>query len=60
VVAVVGYIGEDAVEMLPLKRGDLIVCDADLTTVKQGATRTTPLRAYLTPIVHEFGVVEGR
>ena len=38
VMCAISYIGANATEYLPLKRGDILVCDAEVFTVKQGST----------------------
>ena len=45
VVAAVSYIGKDAAAVLPLREGDLLICDASDVTVKAGSTRPEGLRA---------------
>ncbi|WP_137723545.1 phospholipase D family protein [Prescottella subtropica] len=38
ITAAVAYIGSNAAELLPLRRGSTIIVDADITTVRAGAT----------------------
>lgn len=45
-VAAVAYIGAEAPSLMPLRKGDLLVCDAEDETVKNRATSAAALRAY--------------
>lgn len=47
VVAAVGYIGQDAHHWLPLKPGDVLVCDASDRAVKNGATNPRHIASFL-------------
>ena len=47
VYAAIGYVGMAAPDILPLKRGDVLICDASPGTVAAGATRPEPLATYL-------------
>ena len=42
----ISYIGETAGQYLPLKRGDILICDAEVATIKSGATRASALAVY--------------
>lgn len=46
VVAVVAYIGVDAPTVMPLKRGDILVCDASPLSIKSNRTSADALAAY--------------
>jgi hypothetical protein len=48
VVAAVGYIGQDAHHWLPLKAGDVLVCDASDRAVRNGATNPRHIADFLT------------
>ena len=47
VVAAVGYIGQDAHYWLPLKAGDILVCDASEIAVRNGATNPRHIADFL-------------
>lgn len=47
VVAAVGYVGANGHAHLPLKRGDLLICDASEPAVRSGATNPAGLRPFL-------------
>ena len=47
VVAAIGYVGQDAHDLLPLKSGDILVCDTSERAVRNGATNPKALRAFL-------------
>jgi hypothetical protein len=47
VYAAVGYLGKDAPSVLPLKSGDVLVCDASDAAVKSGGTHPDALDLYL-------------
>jgi len=47
VVAAVAYIGKSGDEILPLKKGDVLVCDASERSVKSGSTDPTTLKRFL-------------
>jgi len=51
VLAAVAFIGVDAPAILPLKCGDVLVCDAEISRIKSGATSVKALRQF-----HERGV----
>jgi hypothetical protein len=46
VVAVVAYVGSDAPTVMPLRSGDVLVCDASDTAVKGRMTSVAALRTY--------------
>jgi len=46
VVAVVGYVGGAAPEVMPLRKGDILVCDASPAAIKRRLTSTMALRQY--------------
>lgn len=46
VVAAVAYIGADAPSVLPLKRGDILVCDASPLSIKSNMTSADALAKY--------------
>jgi hypothetical protein len=46
VVAVIAYIGTNSSRLLPLKRDDVLVCDATRATIQGGLTNAESLRAY--------------
>lgn len=46
VVAVVAYIGVDAPSVMPLKRGDILVCDASPLSIKSNRTSADALAKY--------------
>jgi hypothetical protein len=48
VVAAIGYIGQDAHHWLPLKSGDVLVCDASDRAVRNGATNPKHIANFLT------------
>ncbi len=47
VVAAVAYVGVDAPDVLPLKTGDVLICDASPLTIGAGSTSVAALRKYL-------------
>lgn len=47
VVAAIGYVGKEGHDHLPLGRGDLLICDASLAAVRNGATNPEGLRQFL-------------
>lgn len=47
VVGAVGYIGQDAHHWLPLKTGDILVCDASERSVRNGATNPRHIADFL-------------
>jgi hypothetical protein len=46
VVAAVAYLGQDAPQILPLKKGDLLVCDASRSAIAQGSTSLEAIEQY--------------
>ena len=47
IVAAVSYVGVNALEVLPLRDGDFLVCDASERAIKQGVTSAKALLTYL-------------
>ena len=47
IVAAVGYVGEGAHKLLPLAKGDLLVCDLSESAVKSGATNPEAILPFL-------------
>lgn len=56
VVAVVAYIGKDAPTVMPLRRGDVLVCDASDPAIKGRLTSVSALRGYRRRGVHLFSL----
>ena len=50
----IGYVGINAWKYLPLKEGDLLVCDASPTAIKRGLTNPKGLTPYLSAGVNVF------
>lgn len=46
-VAAISYVGVKASEVLPLRKGDFLICDASERAIKQGITSAKALAAYL-------------
>lgn len=46
VIAAVAYVGIDAPDLLPLRRGDLLVCNASKAAIKQGSTSALALEKF--------------
>lgn len=46
-VAAISYVGVSASEVLPLRKGDFLICDASERAIKQGVTSAKSLAAYL-------------
>ena len=46
VVAAVAYLGQDAPQILPLKKGDVLVCDASRSAIAQGSTSLEAIEQY--------------
>ena len=51
IVAAVAYVGVDGPEVMPLRQGDLLICDASPRAVKSRSTSAAALRRY-----HKIGV----
>lgn len=51
IVAAIAYIGSDAKDVLPLREGDFLICDASQRAIKQGVTNARSLAA-----LHRRGV----
>lgn len=47
IVAAISYVGVDGPEVLPLRDGDFLVCDASERAIKQGVTSAKALASYL-------------
>lgn len=56
VVAVVSFVGADGDTLLPLKRGDSLVCNADEFTVKSGLTNPLTLQRFQKRGVHLYSI----
>ena len=54
VVAAISYVGVKASEVLPLRKGDFLICDASQRAIKQGVTSAKTLAAYLRKGVQVF------
>ena len=46
IIAVVAYVGADALEMLPLRKGDFLVCDGSDIAIRQALTSAKALSKY--------------
>ncbi len=55
-VAVVAFIGVDAPEILPLRRGDALVCDASDFRIRDASTSAAALETYRKRGVHIYSV----
>ena len=47
IAAAVSYVGVRAPEVLPLRKGDFLICDASAKAIKQGVTSAKSLASYL-------------
>lgn len=47
IVAAVSYVGVNALEVLPLRKGDFLICDASERAIKQGVTSAKALSKFL-------------
>ena len=47
IVAAISYVGVNAPEVLPLRDGDFLICDASERAIKQGVTSAKALASYL-------------
>ena len=54
--AIVGYVGNDAPSMMPLRDGDVLVCDASELSIRQGLTSAKALAVYARRRVVIFSV----
>lgn len=45
--AAIAYVGIDATRIMPLRRGDVLVCNASDAAIKQGSTSAVALKAFL-------------
>jgi hypothetical protein len=46
VIAAVAYVGVKAHEVMPLRKGDMLICDASTRAIKQGVTSAKALKAF--------------
>ncbi len=56
IVAAIGYIGSRADTVLPLHKGDFLVCDASERAIRQGVTNAKALRKFMSIGVRVFSV----
>lgn len=54
IVGAVGYVGVNAPEVMPLREGDFLICDASERAIKQGVTSAKALAIYLRKKVQVF------
>ena len=47
VIAAISYVGVNARDVLPLRKGDFLICDASERAIKQGVTSAKALASYL-------------
>jgi hypothetical protein len=47
IVAAISYVGVNARDVLPLRQGDFLICDASERAIKQGVTSAKSLASYL-------------
>ena len=52
--AAIAYVGVDATKLMPLRRGDVLVCNASDAAIKQGATSAKALQAFFSKGVKVF------
>lgn len=57
VTAVVSFVGKDAEALMPLRRGDRLVCNADDATVRRGLTNPDALKRFHQKGVEIYSVV---
>ena len=57
VTAVVSFVGKDAEALMPLRRGDRLVCNADDATVRRGLTNPDALKRFHQKGVEVYSVV---
>jgi len=57
VTAVVSFIGKDADTLMPLRKGDRLVCNADDLTIKRGLTNPDALKRFHSKGVEVYSVV---
>ena len=48
IIAAVAYVGVKAHEVMPLRKGDFLICDASTRAIKQGVTSAKALKAFST------------
>ena len=46
IIAAVAYVGVKAHEVMPLRKGDFLICDASTRAIKQGVTSAKALKAF--------------
>jgi len=52
--AAIAYIGSDAAKIMPLRRGDILVCNASDAAIKQGSTSAAALKSFFSRGVRIF------
>jgi len=52
--AAIAYVGADATKIMPLRRGDVLVCNASDAAIKQGSTSAIALKSYFNRGVKVF------
>lgn len=52
--AAIAYVGSDAAKIMPLRRGDILVCNASDAAIKQGSTSATALKSFFNRGVRIF------
>lgn len=57
VTAVVSFVGKDANSLMPLRKGDRLVCNADDLTIKRGLTNPDALKRFHAKGVEVYSVV---
>ena len=57
VTAVVSFIGKDADTLMPLRKGDRLVCNADDLTIKRGLTNPDALKRFHSKGIEVYSVV---
>jgi len=56
IIAAIGYVGSNAYSVMPLHKGDFLVCDASERAIKQGVTNAEALRKFKSKGVRVFSV----
>lgn len=56
IVAAIGYVGSNAMSVLPLRDGDFLICDASERAIKQGVTSAEALSQFKRNSVRVFSV----
>lgn len=57
VTAVVSFVGKDAEALMPLRRGDRLVCNADEATIRRGLTNPDALKRFHQKGIEVYSVV---